>query len=715
MKSFALAKYVLRMGTPLLSAAFLGSTLSPAQVAKPAITLDPQPGGSGAMASYVRGEATFENAPENFHSFPSVHAGELGDAEPLTLRFSTTTKLTKIESTKDFHVEQGSSCVEGNVYEKDGSCNLLVRFTPQGPGHRLGKLTITHTASVTPMFVGLGGNGYAPVLTFTPSQISTVAASYPGSVGLLKSASYLTVDGGDTLYVADTGNGIVRSMDSSNKFLTLASGDGSPNGIAVDTMGQVYFDTLSTNYMYEVYDYGPVVQIAGTATGSCTAATPCTLSSHAISSPGAMSIDSYNNLFFADGDAGAALSTVQPVPANLIYLYDPFPFQTNPSSPIAVDNYDNIYSVWANGGTCSIMQSTLYNAENSKVDFNKVAGGHTCGFAGDGGPARNAEIGAKIGQMAFDVAGDLYFTDSSNNRVRRIDGTTGNIYTIAGSGTAGFYGDGAQATAAQLSSPTGVGVDSQGQVYIISGTAATGTAQVIRKVGTMGLINFGSHVKGTAVGPNTLTLTNTGNSTLTISNAVFTGAYSSEFTFDPGTTTCLLTPGSTLASGTSCKIGIVFKPVTTGYHTANLLFNSNTVNNTNTVLLQGTSVLPTPTLAITAPASGSSFTSGSSIKFTATVTNATAPAPTGTVKFTLDGTVINSGVALASGAASLTAVVSSVGAHTLSVSYSGDANYAAAGPVTRSFTITAAAAVKAHPVLPVGLASPIQIHSAPAE
>lgn len=710
MKSYALAKFVLRMGTPLLSAAFLGSALSPAQAVKPVITLDPQPGGSGAMASYVKGEATFANAPANFRSFRSVKAGELGDAEPLTLRFSETTKLTKIEATKDFRVEQGSSCVEGNVYEKGGSCNLLVRFTPQGPGHRLGKLTIAHTASVTPMYVGLGGNGYAPVLSFTPAQISTVPASYPGSVGLLNGASYLAVDGGDTLYIADTGNNLVRSMDSNNKFLTLASGYTSPNGIAVDTMGEVYFDTVSTNNMYEIYDYGPVVEIAGTTTGSCPAATPCALSSHALSLPGAMSTDSYNNLFFADGDLGAALATVQPTPADLIYLYDPFPYETNPPSPIVVDNYDNIYSFWSIGGTCSIMQASLYNAENNKTQYNKVAGGHTCGFAGDGGQARNAEVGAVVSQMAFDVAGNLYFTDSSNQRVRRIDASTGIISTIAGNGTAGYGGDGGPGTAATLSSPTGVGVDSQGQVYIISKTTTSGTAQVVRKLGTNGIINFGNQLKGVSIGPNMLTLANTGNSALTITSAVIRGTNASDFTIDPTSTSCLLTPGSTLANGQSCKVGILFKPGATGYRSATIAFLDNTVSNTNTVVLEGSGILPTPTIAITAPAAGSSYASGTSIKFTATVTSSTSPAPTGTVKFTLDGTVINSGVTLSSGSASLNATVSSVGSHTLGVSYSGDANYAATPTVTRTFTVTASA-VKSGPVKPVLPHQPVKVLS----
>ncbi|HTJ29769.1 MAG TPA: Ig-like domain repeat protein [Acidobacteriaceae bacterium] len=716
MKLSLLSQSALRMGTPLLAAAFLSPIFSPAQEAKPAITLDPQPSYSRAMVSHVAGEPTYENAPANFRSFRSVKAGEVGDAEPLTLRFSVTTKLTRIDAGKDFRVEQGSSCVEGNVYEKGASCNLLVRFTPQGPGSRMGKVKISHTASATPFSLGLGGYGYAPVLSFTPSVITTVAASYPGALGLMNGAQNLAVDGGDTLYVADTGNNAVRLMDASGAFTTIASGYPAPWGVAVDTFGQVYFSQPAANVLREVYDYGPVIQVNGTGTGACTASTPCNIASHTVTSPGALSIDNYNHLFFTEASSGAAMSTVQPVPANLIFLYDPFPYQTSPQSAMAADNNDNLYSFWTTGGNCQIVQQSLYNAENNSVIFNKVAGGHTCGFAGDGGQARNAQIGASIGQIAFDAAGDLYFTDTKNQRVRRIDYVTGNISTIAGNGTAGYGGDNAQATGATLASPTGVAVDSLGQVYILSGTAATGTAQVIRKVNTTGVINFGNRVRGTVIGPSPITLTNTGNSTLTFTNASFTGANASDFKIDPATTSCMLTAGSTLASGQSCKVGIFFTAAATGSRNANLVFADNTVTGLNTVSLSGVGVLPTPTLAIASPATGSSFAAGTSILFKATVTSASGAAPTGTVKFTLDGTVINAGVTLASGAASLNAVVSAVGSHTIAMSYSGDSNYAATGPVSRTFTVTAPAVIKSGPirVRPVLPGGPVQLHWAPA-
>jgi hypothetical protein len=91
------------------------------------------------------------------------------------------------------------------------------------------------------------------------------------------------------------------------------------------------------------------------------------------------------------------------------------------------------------------------------------AGTGVAGFGGDSGPATAAQINTPLG-LAVD-SGNLYITDPPNNRVRRVDLATGTITTFAGTGTAGFGGDGGPATAAQLSGPYGVAVGS-GYLYI---------------------------------------------------------------------------------------------------------------------------------------------------------------------------------------------------------------------------------------------------------
>jgi len=121
-----------------------------------------------------------------------------------------------------------------------------------------------------------------------------------------------------------------------------------------------------------------------------------------------------------------------------------------------------------------------------------IAGNGVFGYAGDGGQAILASV-SNIGDIAVDGNGNVFFIQTANNVVRRIDGTTGIITTVAGNGTQGFSGDGGPGYLASLSvyPSGGIGVDFSGNLYI----ADIGNARV-RKVDTSGnistMVNFGS-------------------------------------------------------------------------------------------------------------------------------------------------------------------------------------------------------------------------------
>ena len=104
-----------------------------------------------------------------------------------------------------------------------------------------------------------------------------------------------------------------------------------------------------------------------------------------------------------------------------------------------------------------------------------LVGNGVAGFSGDGGPIAGAQLSGPQG-IAVDSAGNIYIADVGNSRIRKID-TSGNINTVAGNGTAGYAGDGAAATAAELNKPSGIALDSQGNLYI-----ADTVNQVVRKV-----------------------------------------------------------------------------------------------------------------------------------------------------------------------------------------------------------------------------------------
>jgi sugar lactone lactonase YvrE len=110
-----------------------------------------------------------------------------------------------------------------------------------------------------------------------------------------------------------------------------------------------------------------------------------------------------------------------------------------------------------------------------------VAGTGSRGYSGDGGPAVKARLDQPQG-FAFDKAGNLYVSDSANNRVRRID-RTGVITTVAGNGRHGYSGDGGPATKARLSDPYGLALDAKGNLYV-----AEPDEGVVRRIDTRGVI-----------------------------------------------------------------------------------------------------------------------------------------------------------------------------------------------------------------------------------
>jgi sugar lactone lactonase YvrE len=114
--------------------------------------------------------------------------------------------------------------------------------------------------------------------------------------------------------------------------------------------------------------------------------------------------------------------------------------------------------------------------------FETIAGTGTAGYSGDGASAINAKLNSPR-HLVFDTVGNLYFADEDNHAIRKID-INGLISTIAGNGTLGYSGDGSQATSAQLDNPRGVCIDANGNIFI-----ADSGNNVIRKIDVNGVIS----------------------------------------------------------------------------------------------------------------------------------------------------------------------------------------------------------------------------------
>ncbi len=121
--------------------------------------------------------------------------------------------------------------------------------------------------------------------------------------------------------------------------------------------------------------------------------------------------------------------------------------------------------------------------------INPFAGNHTSGYSGDGNAALSAQCFAPAG-IACDNAGNVYFCEIGNSVVRKVN-AAGIISTVAGTGTAGFSGNGGPATAANINQPTSVAIDDTGNIIITDDAN-----NMIRKVNTSGII---STIAGTGV------------------------------------------------------------------------------------------------------------------------------------------------------------------------------------------------------------------------
>jgi sugar lactone lactonase YvrE len=135
---------------------------------------------------------------------------------------------------------------------------------------------------------------------------------------------------------------------------------------------------------------------------------------------------------------------------------------------------DNLGSVYFTTGNCVL-----------RIDANgmltRVAGASSSGYSGDGATASAAQLNAP-GGLALDSAGNLFISDTSNHRVRVVT-PDGNIGTIAGTGVAGYSGDGGPAFTAALNGPQGLAADPYGDIYI-----ADTNNSVVRKISPAGVI-----------------------------------------------------------------------------------------------------------------------------------------------------------------------------------------------------------------------------------
>ncbi len=136
------------------------------------------------------------------------------------------------------------------------------------------------------------------------------------------------------------------------------------------------------------------------------------------------------------------------------------PLETNVGNPFGVEfGPDGALYV------CEVTNHRIWRLDLKTQSLSVIAGNGQKGYSGDGGPATDAMLNEPY-ELRFDAEGNLYFVEMKNHLVRRIDARTKTISTVAGTGEAGFSGDGGPATAAQFRDPHSLALDGRGALYV---------------------------------------------------------------------------------------------------------------------------------------------------------------------------------------------------------------------------------------------------------
>ncbi|MES2837314.1 MAG: T9SS type A sorting domain-containing protein [Bacteroidota bacterium] len=240
-----------------------------------------------------------------------------------------------------------------------------------------------------------------------------------------------------------------------------------PYATAVDKMGNVYIADYLNHRIRKIDTLGIITTIAGSGTISGYAGDGALATNALLNSPNAIVVDTLGNIYFTE----LKNNCVRKV--NTSGIISTHNNTINNPSAICIDKNQNLYV------------ADYLNHQIKKIDvlgnITVVAGNGTIGFGGDGLLAINAQLNYPEG-VAADVLGNIYVSDTQNKRIRKV-ATDGVITTVAGNGNSGFSGDGALAIGAELNTPRGITCDTLGNVYF-----ADSNNNRIRKVDAQGNI-----------------------------------------------------------------------------------------------------------------------------------------------------------------------------------------------------------------------------------
>jgi large repetitive protein len=639
-------------------------------------------------------------------TFPVTVVGQSSTLSVTVTLAAGGTAATPIAVTQG--VANGEFTVTGNTCSGSTSpCTVSVLFSPKYPGLRSGAVVIENSAGSSVLGSALlNGMATGPLSVLIPGEINTVAGVGADQIflsdGVLATIApiYLprgvAVDAAGNLFLADSLNNRVRRVDAVTGIISTVAGNGSPGfagdgglatdaqifnpgGLVLDGAGNIYF-VDSNNFVIRRVDAVShiITTVAGTPDVTGFAGDNGLATSAEFSftdGTGGLAFDTAGNLYIADTGNNA----IREVTAGTGII------TTVAGTGAAGFNGDNILATTARlNGPANLSigpDGSLYIADLSNQRIRKVtaatgmittiAGNGNLGFAGDGGPATAVEMNSPAAVL-LDPAGNIYIADSGNNRLLKIPVTTGNIQIIAG-GPVGDSGDQGPANMATMSGPSSLYLDQSGNL-VFSDRFNNRVREIYSSLAVLPL--YPEMREGKVSAPQIQGLENDGNADLTIDAPVLNMAE-----LDPATTTC--NTGSTLTfntAGNDCNYGVDFAPTVTGDPASGTVQAvSNAGNSPGTINLSGQVLTVQPT-TVTVVSSMNPSLVGNPVTFTATIA-AGGDVTTGTVAF-LNGSTPIAGCSsvpeTSNETASCTTSALPLGMDSITASYSGDANDAAA-------------------------------------
>lgn len=335
-----------------------------------------------------------------------------------------------------------------------------------------------------------------PFSEIKTGEITTIAGGVPflGDSGLATNATFngpqdVLVDSNGNILISDSGSGRIRRIDDTNVITTIAgtgaitsNGDNSlaiaaglnvPTSTAIDSAGNIFIADSRGDRVRKIdARTGIITSAVGTGINGFSGDNGQANNAR-LSFPIGVAIDSFDNLYIAD--SGNSRIRKVNLKTNIITTVagssrSGFSGDGGPATLASLGfvNQVNVDSL----GNIFIVDNSLdpeANARIRRVDIRTgvittVAGNGSFRFNGDNIPALSASIDPF--DVEIDQAGNIFFADLANHRIRRVDARTAIITTVAGNGISAFSGDGTLATNASLSAPNGIALDGMGNLII---------------------------------------------------------------------------------------------------------------------------------------------------------------------------------------------------------------------------------------------------------